>query len=605
MVYRVMNPVAFSGFSPRKLSFAGSNKKRAEHIPRLSADPSGHLSRGTETEIHEAAQLKAIQQSALWQTQNNPKYGPYGAVIVKDNRIIAKSPNQVINLGAPMWHAEICAIDQATEELSAPGSRKPGDLKGATLYASTAPCIMCYSAAVYAGIKKIYYANSDAANYDVAKLDQDNFIRPDLRKPLEKRQTVPSRHITSSEQKQFLKNKPEYAVITDDQGKVIGKGDSQIQQRGPIWHPVMMAILKACTTQTEARKEKPWHLDGTTLYTSRPLCPMCYRTANNAHIALIVYKPDNSMFIQGNVDRIDQEYNPNKKRELAVVMTEDGQVIARSNEDITRNQGTNGRKWHPEMAAISNALQTLDKKGIKDPIPVFKTATLHANGAICDDCYRIAEALDISKIQIERHDTSDVFKDEPNIVPSYRPLEDLPYTTRATITNENNEVIGRSSADPPGTLEHTRLNQLDWYPEMAVMLATLRTLATKFPDEWIEKLKKMTLHVISYHPLHRHSNRYRLPQALFGEVTYHWHDTNGSLLEKKMPYRFQAERDAGVEPEILKDIHKDMQTRTLIPAVRMPARFQQMAKTIFENYAKATNKITYHEPPQPKKNQKK
>lgn len=80
--------------------------------------------------------------------------GPFGAVIVHDGRIIAESWNRVVASRDPTAHAEIGAIRSAC------ASRRHFHLDGCTLYASSEPCPMCLSAAYWARIERIVFANS-------------------------------------------------------------------------------------------------------------------------------------------------------------------------------------------------------------------------------------------------------------------------------------------------------------------------------------------------------------------------------------------------------------------------------------------------------------
>lgn len=70
----------------------------------------------------------------------------YGAVVVKDGRIVGQSPSRVILDRDPTAHAEMAAIRDAARRL---GRR---DLGGCTLYSSSRPCPMCEAAAYWAGI---------------------------------------------------------------------------------------------------------------------------------------------------------------------------------------------------------------------------------------------------------------------------------------------------------------------------------------------------------------------------------------------------------------------------------------------------------------------
>ncbi len=98
--------------------------------------------------------------------------GPFGAVVVKDGKIIASGVNEVTNANDPTAHAEVVAIRKACEKL---GSFQ---LDGCEIYCSCEPCPMCLGAIYWARPAKIYYANTkkDAAeiNFD------DDFIYHEL-----------------------------------------------------------------------------------------------------------------------------------------------------------------------------------------------------------------------------------------------------------------------------------------------------------------------------------------------------------------------------------------------------------------------------------------
>lgn len=80
--------------------------------------------------------------------------GPFGAVIVHDGKIIAEAWNRVVASHDPTAHAEIGAIRSACADLG------HFHLRGCTLYASSEPCPMCLSAAYWARIERIVFANS-------------------------------------------------------------------------------------------------------------------------------------------------------------------------------------------------------------------------------------------------------------------------------------------------------------------------------------------------------------------------------------------------------------------------------------------------------------
>jgi len=80
---------------------------------------------------------------------------PVGAVVVAQNRIIARAHNQVELLNDPTAHAEILAITAAAEFL---GNKY---LEDCTMYVTLEPCIMCAGALSWAQIDTIYYGASD------------------------------------------------------------------------------------------------------------------------------------------------------------------------------------------------------------------------------------------------------------------------------------------------------------------------------------------------------------------------------------------------------------------------------------------------------------
>lgn len=98
--------------------------------------------------------------------------GVFGAVIVKDGKIIAEGYNQVMKTKDPTWHAEIQAIKEASKILGTP------HLTGCELYTSAECCPMCLAAAYWAHVKEIYYGATiqDALKYgdfaDVNILDE-------------------------------------------------------------------------------------------------------------------------------------------------------------------------------------------------------------------------------------------------------------------------------------------------------------------------------------------------------------------------------------------------------------------------------------------------
>jgi tRNA(Arg) A34 adenosine deaminase TadA len=85
--------------------------------------------------------------------------GPFGAVVVRAGKIIARGWNCVTSANDPTAHAEIMAIREACRKL------KRFQLADCELYTSCEPCPMCLAAIYWARFKKVYYANTrrDAA----------------------------------------------------------------------------------------------------------------------------------------------------------------------------------------------------------------------------------------------------------------------------------------------------------------------------------------------------------------------------------------------------------------------------------------------------------
>ena len=94
-----------------------------------------------------ALAIETMRRTALEERSGEP----FGAVVVKDGVVIACEGNSVGRDSDPTAHAEINAIRAACQKLGT------WDLSGCVLYASSRCCPMCYTAAHWAGIAKIYY----------------------------------------------------------------------------------------------------------------------------------------------------------------------------------------------------------------------------------------------------------------------------------------------------------------------------------------------------------------------------------------------------------------------------------------------------------------
>ncbi len=107
--------------------------------------------------------------------------GPFGAVIVKDGKIIAEGYNHVVAEKDPTWHGEMEAIRKACKVLNT------FDLSGCVLYTSAEPCPMCAAACFWARLDRIFYAARCEDARQFGDFD-DTAIYEDLQKPPSQRQ---------------------------------------------------------------------------------------------------------------------------------------------------------------------------------------------------------------------------------------------------------------------------------------------------------------------------------------------------------------------------------------------------------------------------------
>jgi guanine deaminase len=116
--------------------------------------------------------------------------GPFGAVIVKDGKIIAEGSNQVTSANDPTAHAEVVAVRRACQAL------QTFNLTGCEIYTSCEPCPMCLSAIYWARLDRIYFAND---RHDAAKVGfRDDFLYHEIPLPLEQR-AIPTLQLLQAE----------------------------------------------------------------------------------------------------------------------------------------------------------------------------------------------------------------------------------------------------------------------------------------------------------------------------------------------------------------------------------------------------------------------
>ncbi|WP_020532737.1 nucleoside deaminase [Flexithrix dorotheae] len=154
-----------------------------------------------EKSIHEKFMQMAIDLAV--DGVRSGKGGPFGAIVVKDGKIVGKGNNQVTSTNDPTAHAEVVAIRDACKKLNT------FQLDGCILYTSCEPCPMCLGA--------IYWARPDQLFYACTKEDasengfDDSFIYRELDLKWEDRK-IPTKQISRHEGLEtFLawRNKPD------------------------------------------------------------------------------------------------------------------------------------------------------------------------------------------------------------------------------------------------------------------------------------------------------------------------------------------------------------------------------------------------------------
>ena len=129
----------------------------------------------------------AIDEAHLAMDENEI---PVGAILVKDNKLIAKAHNRELSNNDPTAHAEIVAIRNACTKLNT------FDLSGCELFSSCEPCPMCLSAIYWSHIDIVYYGNS---RENAAEIEfDDKFIYDEIKKDISARK-IPLKRILKDE----------------------------------------------------------------------------------------------------------------------------------------------------------------------------------------------------------------------------------------------------------------------------------------------------------------------------------------------------------------------------------------------------------------------
>lgn len=121
--------------------------------------------------------------------------GPFAAIVVENDTLLAQGTNRVTTVRDPTAHAEITAIRAACKE------RGDFQLDGCTLYSTCEPCPMCLGAIYWARLDRVVYA---ATRDDAAKagFDDDHIYR-ELEKSPSERQIPMSQHLEEAAHRPF------------------------------------------------------------------------------------------------------------------------------------------------------------------------------------------------------------------------------------------------------------------------------------------------------------------------------------------------------------------------------------------------------------------
>ncbi|TFH28341.1 MAG: nucleoside deaminase [Bacteroidia bacterium] len=92
--------------------------------------------------------------------------GPFGAIVVRDGKVIGRGHNCVLSSNDPTAHAEISAIRNAC------ALEKNPHLTGATLYSNFEPCPMCLAAIYWADIRHLYFCSDREKASDIGFMDR-------------------------------------------------------------------------------------------------------------------------------------------------------------------------------------------------------------------------------------------------------------------------------------------------------------------------------------------------------------------------------------------------------------------------------------------------
>ena len=229
---------------------------------------------------------------------------PYGAIVVRDGKIIGRS-DSLTNVSKTIYsHAQLVAIEDALN-----GKNLMDGLIGCTMYSSCEPCLMAMEAILYSGINKLVYGiNIEASNLyynhveDFSILDIVKKINPGMNiiKGLLEEEAMKvildyNKKIIDSDESfidvaiDISRNSfyPFGAIVVRD-GKIIGRSDDNVPSKNTVFqHAELIAIDSAVSNIKDSISRGNLH--ECTLYTSCEPCMMCQEAILAEGISRIVY----------------------------------------------------------------------------------------------------------------------------------------------------------------------------------------------------------------------------------------------------------------------------------------------------------------------------
>lgn len=133
--------------------------------------------------------------------------GPFGAVIVRDGRIVGRGWNRVTSTCDPTAHAEVVAIRDACARLGT------FSLAGCELYSSCEPCPLCLAAIYWARLERIHYAagceDAAAAGFDDRRF-YDELSKPACQRAIPATQALRDEALVAFESWKRMENRVRY-----------------------------------------------------------------------------------------------------------------------------------------------------------------------------------------------------------------------------------------------------------------------------------------------------------------------------------------------------------------------------------------------------------